>query len=368
LHSSYPLTHTILKKQKIILILLSCTLNQQKAQHKNLTCQKAIMKRFGVKIILGRYELFSKLKLTSMKTFNALHSSTKSSFFDFIYFLNKKGGPDASEYEHFNKYVHSIPLMLSLGIITSDEIETMKAECDFLKTDVSVMGQMKLKLFGYAGDFLFIDRVYQRKVSRQYLKWDEYLMNEPAAQAVRNRKEYFKKLLQKKLKEQKQVSLLNLASGPARDLKEIYDLIDPKSLHTTCIDMDRKAIDYAKNLCGKYADEIDFINANVFKFQTDKKFDVIWSAGLFDYFNDQAFVQILKQLRLNVKEKGEMVIGNFSNSNPNRILMEVFTDWFLYHRDEEKLINLAMEAGVEKSNAFVEHEELGVNLFLRIKS
>ncbi|TMI79004.1 MAG: methyltransferase domain-containing protein [Bacteroidetes bacterium] len=192
--------------------------------------------------------------------------------------------------------------------------------------------------------------------------------NTAAVEAVRNRKQFFKKLIHSKLREHKTMRLLNIASGPARDLKEIYDEINPERLQTTCVEMDANAIEYAKNLCGNYLLQIEFINQNIFKFSSNEKFDLIWSAGLFDYFNDKIFIQLTKRLRGYLNQNGEMVIGNFSRNNPHRTYMEIFGEWFLNHRNVDELLGLAIQAGVDKSKITVNEEPLGVNLFLRMNN
>ena len=67
-------------------------------------------------------------------------------------------------------------------------------------------------------------------------------------------------------------------------------------------------------------------------------------------------------------EGGEFIIGNFSNSNPTRRLMEVLSDWYLNHRSKYDLVRMALEAEACEEQVEVEMEELGVNLFLRIRA
>ena len=54
--------------------------------------------------------------------------------------------------------------------------------------------------------------------------------------------------------------------------------------------MDARAIDYARNLLGPNSDAIEFTRKNIFKFDTHDKFDLVWSAGLFDYIEDDVFI------------------------------------------------------------------------------
>ncbi len=130
--------------------------------------------------------------------------------------------------------------------------------------------------------------------------------------------------------------------------------------------MDSNAIEYASGVCDNFIDSVNFINQNVFRLKCDKQYDLIWSAGLFDYFSDKLFVRLTKKIYSMLHINGEMVIGNFSTSNPSRGLMEVLCQWYLYHRSEEKLIELALKAGVSAKNIEVRSEETGINLFLHL--
>jgi len=177
-------------------------------------------------------------------------------------------------------------------------------------------------------------------------------------------------LVLQKLKENKSVKLLNVASGPARDLLELYrEKPVSKKLETLCVEMDNHAITYAKELTGAYDADICFINKNIFKFETEEIFDLVWSAGLFDYFDNKAFVYVLGKLKNWVSGQGEIVIGNFNKShNPSREYMELFGEWYLHHRSKEELIGLALEAGFNEAQLTIGNEPEQVNLFLHIKT
>ena len=232
------------------------------------------------------------------------------------------------------------------------------------------MGHIRQKPFGYAGDFMIIERIYQNQpdTATDFCKWDEYSLSHLAAQAVRNRKSYFKSVISNRIqKSESNLRLLDVASGPARDLKELFDQTASNSLKVTCVEMDSRAIEFAKNLNVNYLEHIEFINQNIFKFRTEAKYDVVWSAGLFDYFDDRGFILVLKKLMDFTTEKGEIIIGNFNDENPSRDYMEMVGDWMLNHRSEEQLINLAIQAGADPAKIWVGQEPEGINLFLHIR-
>ena len=279
-----------------------------------------------------------------------------------------KGGPEPDEYEQLMNMADYLNKEYKSGNISELDLQLMRNSFgeDCLKT--TLHGHSIAKPYGYAGDFMIIDKFYRRHVTadERFEKWDKFWQSCAATQAVRNRKTYFINTLTNLLKEKPQLDLLNVASGPARDLADLYSGLNKGQLNTLCIEADHRAIAYAKELNKAYSDEISFIEKNIFRYETDKKFDVVWSAGLFDYFNDSVFVKIIRRFVNWTKPGGEIIIGNFSECNSSRAFMELFGDWYLHHRSEEQLTKLAVQAGMEEKNIKVEREPEGINLFLRI--
>ncbi|MCK4747810.1 MAG: hypothetical protein KAT15_12260, partial [Bacteroidales bacterium] len=83
---------------------------------------------------------------------------------------------------------------------------------------------------------------------------------------------------------------------------------------------------------------------------------------------DRHFVYMIGKYYKYLATGGEYIIGNFSHSNPTRRLMEVLSDWYLVHRSKYDLVRMALEAEANEEQVEVDMEELGVNLFLRIKA
>ena len=284
--------------------------------------------------------------------------------------LLKEGGPSLEDYPLLDEIFNQLYFATKSGSVTEAEVAQMKGLFgeEFLAETIHGYGYRKP--MGYAGDFMMIDKIYTYHKTEHpvYRNWDKYFHSNIATKAVRNRKAYFKNQLTEKLEGVREtVNLLNVASGPARDLFELYQLIDPEQLKATCVDIDARAIDYAKGVCLPFLKQIQFFNKNILTFSTEEKYDVIWSAGLFDYFEDKVFVLALRKFISWLKPGGEIIIGNFSEDNASRGYMEVFGEWILIHRSQDELMRLAMEAGASKTQISVEKEPLGVNLFLKIK-
>lgn len=229
-----------------------------------------------------------------------------------------------------------------------------------------------LKPHGYSGDFEMIDRIHTRFCSRDpmFSRWDLYFHQFAAVQAVRNRKEYFKDLVDELIRKRGDrgatLKVLNLGSGPCRDIVEFLDADPSADVDFTCVDQDRQAIQYAQKVCARHINKVRFVEANILRYSPERKFDLVWSAGVADYLNDRSFAALLSRARRVTEAMGEIVIGNFSNANPSRDHMEILGRWYLIHRSEQELVDVCRQAGVDRRMVQVDAEPLGVNLFVRI--
>lgn len=289
-----------------------------------------------------------------------------------IGYLDQKGGPRPQELPYLEQFSRQILASLAAGVIDKEELAEI-SRClgsEYLK--YSANGRSLNKPEGYAGDFMLIESIYQYLVTPhlKYRNWDLCFQETEAAQAVRNRKTYFKNQAAKMILHQweQDFAILNLASGPAREIFELYQSLPQHQFTTTCIDADPKALDYASDLLQPYQDQVSFVKGNVFRHRPQQNYDLVWSAGMFDYFNDKLFVFMLKRMKTWLKPAGKIILGNFSTFHPSRYYMEVFGEWYLYHRSEADLVRLAAEAGFKMEQVHVGREAKGINLFLHLKA
>ena len=294
---------------------------------------------------------------------------------NFVENIVKKGGLEPAEYVVFDQWLHQLAVEVANKKLTPEDLHKIRSAFGEALSPKTMQGFGFTKPHGYAGDFEMLDKIYLHYMSHysHLRKWDEYFHSTAATNAVRNRKIYFLELLHSleslrvNLKFEK-FDILNVASGSGRDLLEFFQYNSSAELFFDCIEYDEKAITYAKNLCSNNLSKISFYRANALKFMTDKKYRLIWSAGLFDYFDDETFKVLLTRYYSMLSKDGELVIGNFSDYNPTRNYMEIIGEWFLNHRSKEKLIALAHDSGLSASSITVKQEPLGVNLFLHIKA
>ncbi len=290
----------------------------------------------------------------------------------FLKELVKKGGPDSSEYHELTGWFETLHTEFKNGLLSENDLRLLRDEMGEALSILTLQGFVYTKPHGYPGDYEIIEKIYLEHTSNdpELRKWDLYFQLQKAPLAVRNRKQYFIDLLnglETKNPGDSENRVLNIASGPARDLFEFFSQKDNRTLVFDNVEFDPLAISYAKNLCKDYLDHIHFLHTNAFDFSTTKKYRLIWSAGLFDYLNDKKFIFLLNHILPLLEDDGEIVVGNFSTDNPTLPYMEIIGDWKLKHRTRDQLLSLAKSCNVKDEDIRVGQEPEGVNLFLHIK-
>jgi SAM-dependent methyltransferase len=236
---------------------------------------------------------------------------------------------------------------------------------------------------GYAGDYEMMNHLYRDELVGKTL-FDQcmhkYFVDEPAGAAVKNRGQYlFEKISQlfQATPTKQPMKILSIASGPAME-QQLFLQNAPehfgRPVEFTCLDQDEESLKHAQ----RQLQSIDrFVKSGFnFKFNNmairnviaagcpEKDYDMIYSAGLFDYFTEPVAQMAAKKMLDAVKPGGRVIIGNFSKDNPCVPFMELILDWHLIYRSEEDLLRIFNGMG---SKIWVEKEPLGVNLFVVIE-
>src|SRR3989338_3914512 len=232
------------------------------------------------------------------------------------------------------------------------------------------------KPFGYAGDFKIIDMIYLNNPATTGFDrlFDNYFQMSSISVAVRNRKEDFKRLIMDFIKERKgqKVRIMDLASGPCREIKEILsvDSSSFKNVVLDCYENDSNAIEYAKILLAEHACEINFVKENAVRIALKKdiccligeRYDFIYSTGLFDYFEEKIAIRLIQNLRKLLKPDGVLAISDERDkySNPSMHFMEWVGDWNLIYRDDDNFRKIFIESGFKKNELVFQYEQQGI--------
>ncbi len=287
----------------------------------------------------------------------------------FIENLTKKGGPEMQDYSRLDFIICELHTMALNGSLTSEDTLSLRTAMGPSLAVSTMQGLALAKPHGYAGDFEIIDRIYRCAIcdDPELSRWDVYYHQHSAPKAVRNRKEYFHRLLDQYSRSRNRLEVLKIAIGPGRSMYEWIARNPSYPIVIDCVDLDPNALEYARNLNHEYLDRINLIQKNALRFNPTKSYDLIWIAGLFDYFDNKVFVRLLSRYLKALKINGELVLGNFSDRNPSRSYMELVGGWNLNHRSRSDLRTLAETAGASSADIFIGAEPEDVNLFLHVK-
>ena len=240
------------------------------------------------------------------------------------------------------------------------------------------------KPLGYSGDFEMMNIIYRNEYVGDSLFGKclhAYWLNHPEAKAVRNRSKYLYGILLDRIRAGAGAPLKigSIACGPAREVQMIIESSEEQELNLSdcefqLLDQDIKALKHAHEKLWDIVKltnspvKLNFVNKAIKNVITrgleETDFDLIYSAGLFDYFSDPVAQLGARALYNHLKPGGQLVIGNFDRTAPNQFGMRLALDWSLINRSRDDLKRLFGDLGGDLS---VEQEPEGVNLFCVIR-
>ena len=235
------------------------------------------------------------------------------------------------------------------------------------------------KPLGYAGDFEMMNMVYRNESLGDTLfgrSLSRVVLDSHAGQAVRHRAPYLASKIRAAVARRapgRPTRILSVAAGPAMELqlmlREDAALLRAGQAEIALLDQDAGALRHAREQIDALARQaavpvtLNCLNTSIRTVITDGLdggYDLIYSAGLFDYLRDRTARAAAARLVAALAPGGHAVIGNFAVANPTRPLMELVLDWPLHHRTAGDLHRIFADLGTGMA---VEQEATGVNLF-----
>lgn len=240
------------------------------------------------------------------------------------------------------------------------------------------------KPLGYAGDYEVMNIIYRNERVGDSLFGKclhAYWLNHSEAKAVRNRSRYLYDVLFNLIREGAgaPMKIGSIACGPAREVQMLIKSsseqgLDLSNCHFHLLDQDLNALKHAHEKLIEILKmtnspiQLNFIHKAIKNVITrglqESNFDLIYSAGLFDYFSDPVAQMGARALYQRLKPGGRLIIGNFNLGTPNQFGMWLALDWSLINRSPDDLKRLFGDLGGTLS---VEQEPEGVNLFCVIQ-
>lgn len=231
---------------------------------------------------------------------------------------------------------------------------------------------------GYAGDYVMMSQIYANDAYAPTLFgscMEKAVQSFGEPSAVRNRSRYLSRKLYQYIQQNggRPLKFLSVASGPAEEVRLLIQQLTQQELDLcefSLLDQDEGALQYAQKTILEHAMEnhkkvnLKLINRGIKEILVaglgEQKFDMIYSAGLFDYFTDIVATKASQLLGRHLTEKGLLIIGNFNIANTNWFGMLALFDWSLILRSHEDLSRLFKNS---KNQVVIESEDKNINLF-----
>jgi len=272
---------------------------------------------------------------------------------------------NASDEEYFISYIEP-----EIHNKFNEYIETFNSiVCDISKSDIpiykeyleEVVGQylnhspqgrrIKEKKHGYPGDYetirSFFENHYQGKSIFGKLI-NSWICKMVSSTGVVNRVKFMYDYILNKFNAhqgKEPFSILSIGSGPAIEISDFISKNNfDKEVHISLFDLDAIGLVEFKDRL-QYSIKpnvvVECINEDIIKEILRKKstfgrqFDIVYCAGLMDYFNDKACQKIVNYIIKMTKPEGHFLYTNMHDSNPLQYFMQLAGDWAIIHRSVE---------------------------------
>lgn len=185
-----------------------------------------------------------------------------------------------------------------------------------------------------------------------------FTTNSDPGEAIRYRRKFIAQLIDDiALKASSPISVLSIAAGHVREADLSTTLQNKAIKQFVAYDQDEESLEVVQK---QYAHlGIASVQGKVKDLITRPhslgKFDLIYAAGLFDYFNREYTMQLLQWMFDALNDGGHLLMPNFREEVPNtlyRTYMEAFMHWFLLYRTDVEIIDLFSELNTDHIETF----------------
>jgi extracellular factor (EF) 3-hydroxypalmitic acid methyl ester biosynthesis protein len=201
-----------------------------------------------------------------------------------------------------------------------------------------------MKPRAYAGDAVMLDYIYRPgRLSLTEIGGAFHFMTTATstARSIAWRRHRLGAQAAKTIRSKRNAQILSIANGHLRELDLVRELTDKRDAKIVALDQDEASSREAAN---SYPD-FNIRPANgcisyLFREEEVAKYDLIYSAGLFDDLSASTASLVLKRLIRMLRPHGRLLIANYAPENYARGYMEGMMDWTPVCRNEADLTGL----------------------------
>lgn len=231
---------------------------------------------------------------------------------------------------------------------------------------------------GYAGDAVMIDYIYgagdvaglPNTALAQSLF--AYTTASPPSRAVRYRRHRLADLIdtcatENAHRQKPGLRILSVAAGHARELELSAAFRNGFVSEFVALDQDAASLDEIRSTYANTSTKITTLEMGVKSLLSGKnglgKFDLIYSAGLYDYLDTPLAMRLTAKLFDLLGPNGRLLYANFATDIFSIGYMEAAMDWWLIYRDAAQTRALSDEVDKSQVSSTNEYEDPGRNIY-----
>ncbi|HJO93204.1 MAG TPA: SDR family NAD(P)-dependent oxidoreductase [Victivallales bacterium] len=233
------------------------------------------------------------------------------------------------------------------------------------------------KPFGYAGDFLMLDKLVQEDCESTGLAYhfDRSQLEYPASQACRNRIDWVGSELVElaKTKPDKRLKILSIGVGGApierfivNHLPDVKLELDAVDIEPACLEFVKDVLEHENNIVNVHRIDLRRPDAPERLKKLAVNVDVCNFIGIAEALRDEEVIGILSELNRTLPKGTPLYMESFLPDHPSRPYMEWFMDFHLGYRSKEAIVDLVSQSGVPHENMKPSIDESNSLFFLKI--
>ncbi len=207
---------------------------------------------------------------------------------------------------------------------------------------------------GYPGDAILLDwiyRDYRLLISPDPVSMSASLYrrttSSPPATAVRWRRRHLANLIDDAAYEVRLPRILSVACGHLREADLSVALHRGLVGNLVALDQDEESLKEVDHRYTARGIPIETVTATILDILVGRykveDFDLIYSAGLYDYLDERVARKLTNMLFAGIKPGGRLILSNFLKETPDLGWTEAIMDWFLIYRDMSQIKAFAVD-------------------------
>lgn len=246
------------------------------------------------------------------------------------------------------------------------------------------------KPLGYAGDYEMVNMMLRNPLEGGSLfakVVNFWFVRQAPAEAHRNRIDYLYQHIGltalRVIHEKRAAQVISIGCGPAQEIQRyLAEHRLNECVVVSLLDFNEETLAYTRRLMdeikARYELEtpIHYIKKSVHTLlkensrrvesPSEKKYDLVYCAGLFDYLSDQVCQHLMDLMYDWVAPGGMLIATNVDACNPRKLTMDYIMAWHLIYRNSAQMLALK-PAAASKDDCVVRSDSTGVNVYIEVK-